>query len=268
MEQTYAIRGGRSGRERLRVLSHVLQAGTLNLLDRVGLRPGMACMDVGCGGGDVTRELARRVGSRGHVVGLDMDSTQLEIVRAEAAAQNVANVNYRAADVSHPPNDLGNFDLVYTRFLLCHLRVPTRVVSWMANCLKPGGVLAVEDCDFTGHFCYPPLPAFDRYVELCGEVMCRRGGDPNIGLKLPQMMTDAGLILGGVTVSHPSDVDGDVKLLNALTMENIAEAVLNDGLATPEEVRELLSVLNASTQDKGTFASITRTIQVWARKAV
>ena len=82
------------------------------------------------------------------------------------------------------------------------------------------------------------------------------------------MMTDAGLILGGVTVSHPSDVDGDVKLLNALTMENIAEAVLNDGLATPEEVRELLSVLNASTQDKGTFASITRTIQVWARKAV
>jgi SAM-dependent methyltransferase len=224
-------------------------------------------MDVGCGGGDVTRELARRVGSRGHVTGLDMDSTQLEIVRAEAAAQNIANVNYRAADVSNPPSDVGSFDLVYTRFLLCHLRIPTRALSWMASCLKPGGVLAVEDCDFTGHFCYPPLPAFDRYVELCGEVMRRRGGDPNIGLKLPQMMTNAGLILGGVTVAHPSDVDGDVKLLNALTMENIAEAVLSDGLATPEEVHQLLSALNASTQDKGTFASVTRTIQVWARKA-
>jgi ubiquinone/menaquinone biosynthesis C-methylase UbiE len=171
MDQTYAIQGGRSGRERLRVLSHVLQAGTLNFLDRVGLRPGMICMDVGCGGGDVTRELGRRVGSRGRVVGLDMDSTQLEIVRTEAAAQNITNVDYRTADVSNPPDDLGNFDLVYTRFLLCHLKKPDHVLSWMVRCLKPGGVLAVEDCDFTGHFCYPPLPAFDRYVELCGEVM-------------------------------------------------------------------------------------------------
>ena len=57
MDKTYAIRGGRSGRERLRVLSHVLQGGTLNFLDRMGLCRGMACSDVGCGGGDVTRDL-------------------------------------------------------------------------------------------------------------------------------------------------------------------------------------------------------------------
>jgi predicted O-methyltransferase YrrM len=268
MDQTYAIRGGRSGRERLRILSHVLQAGTLHFLDRVGLRPGMACMDVGCGGGDVTRELARRVGSRGRVVGIDMDPTQLEIVRVEAAAQNITSVDYRVADVSNPPSDLGNFDFIYTRFLLCHLMKPSQVLCWMVNCLKPGGVLAVEDCDFTGHFCYPPLPAFDRYVELCGEVMRRRGGDPNIGLKLPQMFSDVGLSIGGVTVAHPSDVDGDVKLLNALTMENIGEAVLNDGLATVDEVNRLVAALNAVTQDRGTFASVTRTIQIWGRRAV
>jgi hypothetical protein len=137
----------------------------------------------------------------------------------------------------------------------------------MAERLKPGGVLAVEDCDFTGHFCYPPQPAFNRYVELCGEVMRRRGGDPNIGLKLPQMLTDTGLVIGGIAVAHPSDVDGDVKLLNALTTENIADAVLTDGLATSEEVHGLVSALNASTNDRGTFASMTRTIQVWVRKA-
>ena len=191
MDKTYAIRGGRSGRERLRVLSHVLQGGTLNFLDRVGLRPGMACLDVGCGGGDVTRELARRVGSAGRVVGLDMDLTQLEIVRAEAAAQNIMNIDYRVADVGDPPSDLGAFDFVYTRFLLCHLKQPGAALTWMVRCLKPGGILAIEDCAFTGHFCYPPSPAFDRYVELCGEVMRRRGGDPGIGLKLPQMITDS-----------------------------------------------------------------------------
>jgi SAM-dependent methyltransferase len=80
MSQSYAIRGGRSGRERLRVLSNILQAGTNAFLDRLGIRPGMSCLDVGCGGGDVTRELARRAGSSGQIVGLDMDAAQVNII--------------------------------------------------------------------------------------------------------------------------------------------------------------------------------------------
>jgi SAM-dependent methyltransferase len=266
MEDTYAIKGGRSGRERLRVLSHVLQAGTHDFLDRLGIRPGMACLDVGCGGGDVTREFARRVGASGRVVGLDMDAAQLEIVRAEAAAQNIHNIDYRAANVADPPRDLSSFDLVYTRFLLCHLAKPTEALSWMVRSLKPGGVVAVEDCDFSGHFCYPPSPEFERYVVLCGEVMRRRGGDPLIGLKLPRMLVEAGLMIGGVNVAHPSDVDGDVKLLNALTMENIVDAVLSDNLASRSEVDQLVAALNASVGDTRMFASVTRTIQVWGRR--
>jgi SAM-dependent methyltransferase len=267
MAHTYAIKGGRSGRERLRVLSHVLQAGTHDFLDRLGIRPGMVCLDVGCGGGDVTREFARRVGASGRAVGLDMDAAQLGIVRTEAAAQNMHNIDYRVANVTDPPLDLGSFDLVFTRFLLCHLAKPTEALSWMVRCLKPSGVLAVEDCDFSGHFCYPPLPAFDRYVALCGEVMRRRGGDPHIGLKLLQMFAEAGLVIGGVNVAHPSDVDGDVKLLNALTMENIVDAVLSDNLASRSKVDQLVAVLDDAVRDTRIFASVTRTIQVWGRRA-
>src|SRR6516225_9664553 len=131
MAQTYAIRGGQSGRERLRVLSHVQQAGTFDFLDKLGVRPGNACLDVGCGGGDVARELARRVGTMGRVVGLDRDAAQLQIVRDETAAQNIHNIDYRVADVAKPPSDLGSFDLVYTRFLLCHLNNPGEALSWM-----------------------------------------------------------------------------------------------------------------------------------------
>jgi hypothetical protein len=58
----------REGRKRLRVLAHVMRPTTLNLFDRVGIRPGMACLDVGCGGGDVTFELADLVGPKGRVV--------------------------------------------------------------------------------------------------------------------------------------------------------------------------------------------------------
>jgi hypothetical protein len=54
------------------------------------------------------------------------------------------------------------------------------------------------------------------------------------------VLTEVGLRIGGVSVAHPSDVDGDVKLLDALTMENIADAVLSDSLATRNEVDQLV----------------------------
>jgi hypothetical protein len=97
--------------------------------------------------------------------------------------------------------------------------------------------------------------------------MRRRGGDPHIGLKLPQMFEEAGLVIGGVNVAHPSDVDGDVKLLNALTMENIVDAVLSDNLASRSEVDQLVAVLDDAVRDTRIFASVTRTIQVWGRRA-
>jgi SAM-dependent methyltransferase len=77
-------------------------------LDKAGIRPRMRCLDVGCGGGDVLRDLAKRVGANGQVVGIDMDAAQLAIVRAEAAAQNLHNIDYRVADVVNPPSDLWN----------------------------------------------------------------------------------------------------------------------------------------------------------------
>jgi hypothetical protein len=60
----YAIRGGAAGRERLRILSRVMHASITSLFDRVGINEGQLCLDVACGGGDGTLELARRIGPR------------------------------------------------------------------------------------------------------------------------------------------------------------------------------------------------------------
>ena len=90
----YAIRGGTAGRERLRVLSRVLQPYTDGLFDRIGVGAGMTCLDVGCGGGDVTFALARRVGPNGRVVGVDLDAEKLELARQEGAGMGLANVGF------------------------------------------------------------------------------------------------------------------------------------------------------------------------------
>src|SRR4029450_5082121 len=83
--ERYAIRGGVEGRERLRMLARGMRPFTHGLLDRVGVGAGMSCLDAGCGGGDVTFDLARRVGSTGRVVGIDLDQIKLGLARDEAA---------------------------------------------------------------------------------------------------------------------------------------------------------------------------------------
>ena len=71
--EDYVLRGGRAGAERLRLLNRVKWPTTEPLLEAAGLRAGMSCLDVGCGGGDVTLKMAALVGAEGHVVGVDRD---------------------------------------------------------------------------------------------------------------------------------------------------------------------------------------------------
>src|SRR5262245_46074944 len=147
----YVIRGGMHGRERLRVLAEEYGPSTRALLERAGVSAGTSCLDVGCGGGDVTLELARMVGPSGRVVGVDFDAAKIEIARREAAQQGLSNVTFEVRDVATWEPDVP-FDLVSARFLLTHLRDPASLLAALFRHLRPHGVIAVEDIDFRGHF--------------------------------------------------------------------------------------------------------------------
>jgi len=259
----YIIRGGVEGRERLRVLARVLQPTTLSLFDRAGIKPGMACLDVGCGGGDVTFDLAQRAGSEGRVVGLDIDETKLELARGEAEAKRLGNVEFRLLDISQSEEGAPEFDVVYARFLLTHLKDPSGALARMRRVLQPGGVVIVEDIDFTGYFCHPYCSAFSRYVKLYTQTVLRRGGDPNIGPRLPGLLLDAGFERVQVCVVQLAALEGEMKLINPLTMENIVDAVLEEGLASKEEVDRIIDDLYHFSRDPKTVASSPRVVQAW-----
>src|SRR5262245_23115287 len=190
-QNLYLIRGGVEGRERLRLLARIMRPTTLSLFDRVGVEARAICLDAGCGGGDVTLELARLVGPEGRVVGCDIDETKLRLARAEAEENGVVNVEYRLADIGQSEAS-SEFDVVYTRFLLTHLSNPAGALAKIRQASRPGAVVIIEDVDFTGFFCYPHSAAFQRLIELYTQSAERRGGDPNIGLRLPGLLLDAG----------------------------------------------------------------------------
>lgn len=260
----YAIRGGIEGRERLRVLARVMHASTSSLFDRVGVHDGQLCLDVGCGGGDATLELARRVGPAGLAVGVDIDSTKLELARAEAAQLGVRNVRFERADIRQ--SSIGEqFDVVYARFLLTHLSDPASAVESFRHHLRAGGMVAVEDIDFSGYLTYPESRAFRRYHELYCATVVKRGGDPNIGPRLPGLLSRCGFQHVEVSVVQAVAMQGEAKLLNPLTMENIADAVLEDRLATREEIDGIVRQLYEFAADPSTLAGTPRIVQAWGR---
>lgn len=263
----YVIRGGIEGRERLRVLGRVMHATSSALFARLGVREGVACLDAGCGGGDVTLTLARTVGSRGRVVGVDIDEAKLAIARDEASQLGLTNVDFRTLDMRDEPA-AGEFDFVYSRFLLTHLSDPAAALRTMFASLRPGGQIAVEDIDFSGHFTYPRSEAFDRYHALYCATVTRRGGDPNIGPRLPFLLRECGFVDVGVSIVQPVAMTGETKLINPLTMENIAGAVLEDGLATGEEIDRIVRELYDQAADPNTIAGTPRVVQAWGRRPV
>lgn len=262
----YAIRGGIAGRERLRVLSRTMQPSTTALFERLPIGSGLSCLDVGCGGGDVTLELARRVAPEGRVIGVDVDETKLDLARREAEAAGLRNVEYRLLDIR--TQDAGtDFDVVYARFLLSHLADPARISEAFHRHLRPGGLVVVEDVDFSGSFTWPDSPAFRRYHELYNAVVQRRGGNANLGPELPILLADAGFGQVGLHLVQPVATEGEAKLLNPLTMENIADAVLQDGLASREEIDAVVRELYDFAANPRTVAGTPRVVQAWGRRA-
>lgn len=263
---SYVIRGGVQGRERLRLLSEVMGPATRALLAEVGIAPGASCLDVGCGGGDVTLDLARLAGSAGRVRGIDLDETQLEIARREAAEQGVANVVFEVRDVTAwEPDD--PFDVVYVRFLLTHLADPAALLATLHRHVRPGGVVIVEDIDFRGHFAEPPCPALDRFVELYTRSVAARRADPNIGPRVPGLLRAAGFEDVQMRMHHPAALTGGIKHLTLVTLESIAEVVLRDGLSDADELRVTIADLAAFAHDPQTIIAGPRVVQAWGRRA-
>jgi ubiquinone/menaquinone biosynthesis C-methylase UbiE len=262
----YVIRGGREGAARLRVLARNWAPTTSALLDRVRIAPGARCLDLGCGAGAVTIELARRAGPAGRVVGVDMDEVTLEEARAEAEAAEVgATIEFVAGNAYDFAVGAG-YDIVYSRFLLQHLSRPVEVLRSMWAAVGPGGAIVVEDADFAAQFCYPPQPAFDFWAQRYPELLRRAGGDPEGGRKLAARFAEAGIPLPEVDVVQLAHLRGEQKTLPALTVEATAAAMRETEVATEEEIRAALTKLNVLAADMTTLFGSPRVFQVWTRR--
>ncbi|HEY1366767.1 MAG TPA: class I SAM-dependent methyltransferase [Gaiellaceae bacterium] len=263
--ERYVIRGGREGYERLRLLARVRWPDTSELLARAGVGPGMRCLDLGCGGGAVTLELARLVGPQGSVTGIDMDEVKLSLGRAAAAERGLDRVEFRHVDVNDW-DEPGRYDLVYSRFLLQHLSRPADLVRRMWAAVRPGGVLVAEDADFGALFCEPRNEGYEFFERIYPRLLDANGGDWSTPRKLFGYFLAAGAPTPALRFVQGVASAGDGKLLVLTTLEFIADAIVAVGLATEDEVSAACASLAAFAADESTLASEPRVFQLWSRR--
>ncbi len=197
-------------------------------------------------------------------MGIDLGQTVLELAAKAAGDVGLTNIEFRHADATHL--EAASYDVVYARSLLRHVPNPAAVVAAMAAALRPGGALILEDNDFGGYLWYPPSTALERYVNIYRETVHRRGGNSDIGPALPSLLLNAGLRHVQVVVYQACALEGEIKLITPLTLDRIANAAIAEGIATRDELADLVADLDRYAADPTTLLSLPRVVQTWGRQ--
>jgi ubiquinone/menaquinone biosynthesis C-methylase UbiE len=156
------------------------------------LRPGMKLLDVGCGPGTITIDLAARV-APGLVVGVDREPAVIEEAGRLLGASTLTNVEFRTANAYALEFADESFDMVHAHQLLQHLTDPVAALVEMRRVLRDDGVLAVRDSDYGGFVWAPADPALDHWMKLYHDVCSRNGADADAGRHLLAWAQAAGL---------------------------------------------------------------------------
>lgn len=178
---------------RLEQQHELWSAGARALWQRAGFGEGQSLLDLGCGPGFSTLDLARLVGPGGSVLGVDASPKFLEFLTSQAEAHGLVNASALQADAHELELAAETFDGVYSRWLFCFLERPEQVVARVAPALRTGGRFAINDYFNYRAFTFGPRnAALDKVVEAVQICWRDRGGDLDIGGRLPAMLAGHG----------------------------------------------------------------------------
>lgn len=214
----YAMGHSERERRRLALQATLHNPATEQLLHRAGIVSGMRVVDLGCGVGDVSLLAAQLVGSHGSVTGIDIDEGALEAARARAHQQGLHQVTFARCAVQEL-DTCQLYDAIVGRHILVHTPDPHAVLRRAAELLRPGGVIAFHEYDFSFvELAYPPSPVREEMARM----FLRLLPSPSIGARLYHGFLKAGFSLP--QCRFEGEIDGSA---GAPEYEILAQAVLS-----------------------------------------
>jgi ubiquinone/menaquinone biosynthesis C-methylase UbiE len=201
----------------------------------------MDLLDVGCGPGTLTCDLAARV-APGAVTGIDASADVLEVARGVAAERGLITVAFEVGDVYDLGFAEGTFDVVHAHQVLQHLGDPVGALAEMRRVCKPGGTVAVRDSDYPTFTLYPGDPDLDRAIAAYGELTRINGANWDAGRLLLHWAQQVGFaeVVPSASVwcfATPAEREWWGGLwADRFTQSALAEQLLEAGLASESDL--------------------------------
>ena len=205
------------------------------------LQPGLSVLDVGCGPGTITADLALLV-APGEVVGIDASSEVVEQAARSAEGSGLANLRFEVGDLFALAYPDASFDVVHLHQVLQHLGDPVAALVALRRVLGAGGVLAARDSDYSAFTWAPADRALDRWLELYLAVTERNGHDACIGPRLMGHALEAGFGSVEVSSSTWTYADPDARAwwgglwADRVRYSRFGEQAVTYGLSSTEEL--------------------------------
>jgi ubiquinone/menaquinone biosynthesis C-methylase UbiE len=157
------------------------------------LTAGMSLLDVGCGPGTITLDLAQIV-APGRVVGVENVGAPLAVARANAKSKGDSRTTFRQGDAVALPFPDDSFDVAHAHQVLQHLADPVAALRELARVVRPGGLIAVRDVDYEAMTWYPASPRLGQWLSTYRSIARANGGEPDAGRHLRAWARAAGLV--------------------------------------------------------------------------
>jgi SAM-dependent methyltransferase len=199
------------------------------------LRSGLDVLDVGCGPGTITVDLATRT-APGRTVAVDRAESVVEEAAALARARGVT-VDWRVGDAYALDEADDSFDVVHAHQVLQHLQDPVAALREWGRVVRPGGLIAARDSDYGGFRWFPAVPELDGWLSLYQRAARANGGEPDAGVHLLAWAHAAGFTDVGATASAWCFATADDRgwwaslWADRITQSALASQLERDGLA-------------------------------------
>jgi SAM-dependent methyltransferase len=231
-------------------------------LDLIRLRAGERVLDVGCGSGVATRDVARRVGPTGRVVGVDPGAGFLEVARELAAGEGLADrTEFREGRLEALPFPDRSFDVVLAVTVLSHVPGGAGALPELVRVTRPGGRIGVFDIDTDGFVLAHPDRAMTRRIIAAhsdhGVV------DGWLARRLPGLVEAAGLTAVEARAFTP--LERDPAGYYAGNAERLAETATRTGAISEAERQRWVDALHAE-QAAGRFLAGRTHLFVWGTR--
>ena len=205
------------------------------------LRPGLSVLDVGCGPGTITADLAALV-APARVTAVDTTEEILGQAADTASERGLSNVEFAVADVHDLEFPDDSFDVVHAHQVLQHVGDPVQALREMRRVCRPGGIVAARDSDYAAMSWFPESPVMDAWQQLYGRVARANGGEPDAGRRLLSWAREAGFTDITPTAASwcfatPESREWWSSLWADRTVGSVyAKLAVDGGHATPEEL--------------------------------